>query len=316
MNAIVQTRYGRPQAVLELRDLPVPEPGPGQVRVRVAYAAVNDWDWSMVRGRPLPYRLLFGPTGPRHPVPGMELSGTVEALGPGVRRFREGDRVYGDTSAHGFGAWAERACFPETALVPMPPGMPFDVAAALPHAALLAAQAFGPGGPRPGQHVLINGAGGGVGTLGGQLALAAGARVTGVDTGPKRTALERLGFGDVIDFRETDFARTGERYDLILDNKATRPPRAIRRALAPGGRYVVIGGDLTRIAQFAAFGGKAMSVLALKANQGLDAIGAAWAEGRLAPLIDGPWPLAEAAAALTRFGEGRHAGKVLLSLAP
>lgn len=316
MNAIVHTRYGRPDAVLEYRDLPLPEPGPGEVRVRVAFAAVNDWDWSMVRGRPLPYRLLFGLAGPKHPVPGMELSGTVEALGPGVRRFREGDRVWGDTSAHGFGAWAERAVFPEAALAPMPAGMPFDVAAALPHAALLAAQAFGPEGPRPGQRILINGAGGGVGTIGAQLARAAGARVTGVDTGPKLEAMRAVGFDAVLDYRETDFARTGERYDLILDNKATRPPRAIRRALAPGGRYVLIGGDPGRIARFAAFGGQRLSVLALKANEGLEAIGEAWARGGLDPLIDGPYPLAGAAAALTRFGEAHHAGKVLLQPAP
>ena len=137
MKAIVLERYGPPDG-LQLRELARPEPAEDQVLVRVHNAAVNDWDWCFVRGRPYVYRLMFGLRRPSVAVLGAEVAGAVEATGESARRFQPGDRVYGDLSEAGFGAFAEYVCVREDALAPMPAGMSFEQAAAIPHAAMLA----------------------------------------------------------------------------------------------------------------------------------------------------------------------------------
>ena len=298
MKAIVLPRYGSPD-VLTAREISKPEPRNNEVLVKVHATTVNDWDWSFVRGKPYTYRLMFGLFRPKVSVLGAEVSGTVEAIGNLATRFRPGDRVYGDISEAGFGGFAEYVCVREDALSSMPRDMTFVQAASLPHASLLALQGLvGIGKIQRGERVLINGAGGGVGTIGVQIAREYGCEVTGVDREHKLGALKKLGFDHVIDYQRVDFTRNMQRYDLILDTKTTRSPFRYLNALESGGRYVTVGGDLLRILQVFLLGpgiakmtGKRLQVVALKPNEGLDRISRLFESNALKCVIDGPYAL-------------------------
>lgn len=168
-----------------------------------------------------------------------------------------------------------------------------------------------------GQRVLINGGGGGVGTLALQLAKLYDCEVTGVDTGEKLLMMNSLGFDHVIYYKKADFTKNNHRYDLILDAKSTRPPSAYRRCLKPEGTYVTIGGALTRLIQIALagkIGKKNMHVVALKPNKDLAFINELFETGKLRPVIDGPYKLSEAAQVMQYFGNAKHRGKVIISL--
>ena len=290
--------------------------------VRVRAAAINDFDWSLVRGKPRLYRLLFGLFKPKAQIPGMELAGTVESLGPGVQNLEIGDEVYGDVSEFGFGALAEYVAVSEEALTRKPAAMSFEEAAAIPHASLLALQGLRDLGQiRRGMRILINGAGGGVGTFGLQIAKAYDAHVTGVDTGDKLRMMESLGFDRVIDYQNEDFATGDDRYDLILDAKTSRWPFAYMRALERGGRYVTVGGYLPRLLVLvilaplsSLFARRKMQVLALKPNRGIEYMNELFEAGRLECVIDGPYALSEVPRLIRYFGEAKHAGKIIVSL--
>lgn len=315
MKAIICERYGPPEQ-LQLLDVPAPVPQKGQVLVRVCATSVNDQDWSMVNGTPRIYRLIFGLFRPRHPVPGIELSGVVEALGPGVSRWRLGDKIYGDVSNGGMGTYADFVVAPETELRRIPDGLSFVQAAALPHALELAHQALiGIGKLKEGERVLLNGAGGGVGTFALQLAKQQGCTVWGVDTGEKLIAMTALGFDRVIDYTQQDFTQLGEHFDLVVDMKTKRSPRELLRALGPNGRYVTVGGDPGRLIAllFARLlGRRNLHIVALKSNQNLDSLASLISNGTLKPVIDGPYTLADAPRLVRYFGEGRHTGKVVM----
>jgi len=315
MKAIICKRFGAPEQ-LELRDVPVPVPKEGQVLVRVHATTVNDYDWSSVTGRPRIYRLFFGIFRPRRPIPGMELAGTIEALGPKATRWRVGDKVYGDTSTGGLGTFAEFVAVPESELRRMPEGLSFVEAAALPHALELAYQATVEiGQVKPVDRVLINGGGGGVGTFALQLCKQLGCMVWGVDTGEKLKAMTALGFDQVIDYKQQDFTRLGERFDLIVDTRTKRSASDLARALSPGGRYVTVGGDPGRLIAllFARWLGRSnMRILALKSNKNLDALAPMLSNRTLKPVIDGPYPLKDAPRLVRYFGEGKHTGKVVM----
>ena len=202
--------------------------------VAVHATTVNDYDWSMVIGRPHIYRLFFGLFRPRRPIPGMELAGVVAALGPKAMKWRVGDKVYGDTSNGGPGTFAEFVAVPEDELRRMPPDLTFVEAAAIPHALELAYQAVVEiGRLKDGEHVLINGAGGGVGTFAFQLAKRTGCTVWGVDTGEKLHAMTAVGFDRVIDYKQQDFTQLGGRFDLVVDTKTKRSAGELARALTP-----------------------------------------------------------------------------------
>ncbi len=316
MKAIVCTRYAPPEQ-LQLRDVPVPVPKDRQVLVRVQATTVNDYDWSMVTGRPRIYRLFFGLFRPRRPIPGMELAGVVEALGPNATTWRVGDMVYGDTSNGGLGTFAEFVTVPETELRRMPAGLSFVEAAAIPHALELAYQAMVEiGKVKEGERVLLNGGGGGVGTFALQLAKQRGCTVWGVDTGEKLEAMKAMGFDRVIDYKVEDFTRLGERFDLIVDMRTKRSPRELARALAPTGRFVTVGGDPGRLVAllFARlFGRRSMHIVSLKSNKNLDTLAPLISNGILKPVIDGPYALVDAPRLIRYFGEGRHTGKVVMA---
>ena len=320
MKAQVYTRYGPPRT-LHLEEVPTPKPLKTEVLVKVHATAINDYDWSMVRGKPYLYRLLFGLLRPKFPIPGMEMSGTVIAKGVHVKNLNIGDQVYGDTSGHNFGSFAEYICVDEDALCLKPPQMTFEQAAAIPHAALLALQGLEKGKIQQGQKILINGGGGGVGTYGLQIAKQYGAEVTGVDTGEKLAMMQKLGYDHIIDYQQEDFTKNGGKYDLILDCKTTRGPSAYLNALKSGGQYVTVGGTLPRLLQmfltkrwFSRFTDKKLDILALKPNKNLQEINKLFVAGKLKCIIDGPFLLDEIPKALQYFGEGKHSGKVVISV--
>ena len=315
MKAIVCERYGAPEQ-LQLREVPAPVPKDRQVLVQVHATTVNDYDWSMVIGRPRIYRLFFGLFRPWRPIPGMELAGVVTALGPNATKWRVGDAVYGDTSNGGLGTFAELVAVPEDELRRIPEGLSFVEAAAIPHALELAYQAVvSIGKLKDGERVLINGAGGGVGTFALQLAKRQGCTVWGVDTGPKLLAMTAMGFDRVIDHEHQDFTRLGERFDLVVDAKTKRSAGELARALTPGGRYVTVGGDPGRLIAllFARwFGRRNMHIVALKSNKHLDELAPLLSSGALKPMIDGPYAFHELPRLIRRFGEGLHTGKVVV----
>ena len=321
MKAIVCTNYGSPED-LQLREVTQPTPKEHEVLVKVRATAVNDYDWSLVRGKPYVYRLLFGLLKPRRPIPGMELAGTVEALGAQATTFEVGDAVYGDTSDYGFGSFAEYICIHEKALVLKPTKMSFEEAAAIPHASMLAVQGLiDKGNIQPAQKILINGAGGGVGTFGLQIAKLYGAEVTGVDTGDKLKTMKSLGFDHVIDYQKEDFSKNGHYYDLILDAKTTRSPFVYLRSLTSHGKFVTIGGHLDQLFQvlvlkpvISKFSKKSVHFVSLKPNKDLAYIHQLFEEGKIKPVIDGPYPLEEVPSAIRYFGEGKHTGKVVIAV--
>jgi len=319
MKALLLARYGSPKD-LQLVECDRPVPGEDQVLVKVHSSSINDWEWGLVRGQPWVTRMMFGWRKPRPTVLGTEVAGRVVALGKSVSRFQVGDAVYGDLSDESFGGLAEYLCVNPTALCPIPEGMSFIEAAAVPHAALLALQGLvDKGALRPGDKVLINGAGGGVGVIALQLAKRGGSHVTGVDAAHKLDALLAFGFDQVINYQQQDFTRSGERYDAILDTKTKRSPFRYLAALNPGGRYVSVGGDLLRLFQLLClaplihcFTRKRLRILALKPNKGMDRINQLYQEQGLRLLVDGPYPLEQAPEAIQRFGDSLHVGKVVI----
>jgi len=320
MKALIRDRYGPPD-MLEVRDIERPEPQEREVLVRVHAVSINDWDWQMLR-RPM---LPLGFNTPRVRILGSDIAGRVAAVGSGVQHLTVGDEVYGDLSRFGSGGWggfAEYVCAPEGALVRKPPGMTFEQAAALPQAGQLAVQGLFAAGPlRSGQKILINGAGGGVGTIAIQLAKCQGVEVTGVDSAVKFEMMRAIGFDHVIDYRKENFTKNERRYDLILDTKTTRSPFAYTRSLSAQGTYATLGGDLSRLFQFVIFGwfirqatSKTVRLIMLKQNRDLPYLNERFEAGRLIPVIDGPYKLSEAREAFRRFGAGAHNGKVVITM--
>jgi NADPH:quinone reductase-like Zn-dependent oxidoreductase len=276
MKAVVYEKYGSAD-VLELREVETPAPGDDEVLVKVHAVSINDWDWALLHGIPLFGRLFTGLFRPRRTILGSDVAGRVEAVGRNAKRFRVGDDVFGDLSGRsgGWGGFAEYVCAPETALAPKPPSMSFVEAAAIPQAAMLAVQGLRDRGEiRPGQKLLINGAGGGVGTFALQIAKLFGAEVTGVDSAAKLDLLRSMGCDKVIDYTTVDFTRTGTRYDLILDVKTNRSIFDYLRALNQKGTYVTVGGSMPRLLLIAFAGplislvsGKALRLVMLKQNK-------------------------------------------------
>lgn len=321
MRAIVYREYGSPD-VLALEEVPTPAVLDDEVLVAVRAASVNSWDWDLLRGEPLLLRPMFGVLRPRNVIPGADIAGRVEAVGKSVTRFRPGDEVFGDLCQCGWGGFAEYARARGSALAPKPNNVTFEQAAAVPQAAVMALQGTRDYGKvRPGHRVLINGAGGGVGTFAVQLAKRFGAEVTGVDSKGKLDTMRAIGADHVIDYEREDFTRNGRRYDLILDCAVLRSMSDYERALSPGGVHVMVGGSLARILQLFLLSpwlswraGKRTVVLAHKPNKDLAFLAELLEAGELAPVIDGAYALDEAPEALRRLGAGEVRGKAVISI--
>lgn len=319
MRAVVYSEYGPPDR-LTVAEVPSPAPGAGEVLIAVRAASVNSWDWDLLRGAPVFIR-LEAPFRPRHPILGADVAGVVEAVGEGVTRFRPGDRVFGDLSSGGWGGFAEQVAAPAELLAPIPNGVGFEAAAATPQAGLLAWQGLRwKRDVKPGDRVLVNGAGGGVGTFAIQLARLWGATVTGVDRAEKFELMRELGVERAIDYAAEDFTASGERYDLILDMVANRPVAHYQRALTPTGRLVVVGGKtgtllalVTRGALASRAGGQQLGLLLHQPDAGqLGELGALIAAGHVTPVIDRTYRLEDAPEALRRIGAGQALGKLVV----
>ena len=315
MKAILNHRYGGPES-LELGEADAPEPAEGQVLVRVRAASVNPYDWHVMRGAPYLVRLFAGLRRPSSPLLGADLAGVVESVGAGVTRFRPGDEVFGG----GEGAYAELAVVKEDRLAAKPVGLSFEQAAGIPIAGTTALQGLRDhGGLEAGQRVLVNGAGGGVGTFAVQIAKSMGAHVTGVCSSGKLELVRSLGADDVIDYAEDDFTRHGP-FDLVLDTVSTRPLREVRRALTPNGTLVSIGGGKGRL-----FGGLGsalwMTLVARFVKQKLGFFIAKMngddllvvAEGSK-PVVGQIYPLSETAEAIRLVETGHARGKVVITV--
>ncbi|HEU0182106.1 MAG TPA: NAD(P)-dependent alcohol dehydrogenase [Agromyces mariniharenae] len=317
MRAVRYERYGGPER-LRVVETPTPQPGPGQVLVRVHAASVNSWDWDLLRGRPL-FARMGGPFRPRIRVLGADVAGEVVALGDGASGVAVGDRVHGDLSGAGWGGFAEFVAADATALRRIPDAIGFVDAAALPQAGGLAVQGLALAKVGPGDRVLVNGAGGGAGTLAVQLAHRVGAIVTAVDRADKLELLTGLGAAQAIDL--ADAAATvppAGGYDAVIELVAQRRLREYQAMLAPGGRFVIIGGRMGIIFATFAFGsrlgrdGRSYRVLAAKPNEGLEELDAGVAAGEVHPVIDAVLPLADVPEALRRIGAGDVHGKLVI----
>jgi NADPH:quinone reductase-like Zn-dependent oxidoreductase len=320
MKAVVYDEYGPPD-VLQLRDVERPVPKDDEVLIRVHASSINDWDWGLLHGTPFINRLPFGIRKPQFPILGSDVAGRVEEVGRRALRFQPGDDVYGDLTVCRWGCFAEYVCAREVALVRKPSTMTFVEAAALPQAGLLALQAIEKARLGAGQRVLINGAGGGAGTIALQIAKSIGAHTTGVDSGGKLDTLRSLGAEHVIDYTREDFTKSGQLYDVIFDVKTNRSVFDYVGSLAPHGTYITVGGSLPRVFQTLLMGPwisltrrKNALVLALAANRGLDRLQALFETRQVSPVIDGPYPLAEVPEAFRRFGKSEHKGKIVIAV--
>ena len=336
MKAIVQSHYGEPRDVLSLAEIDAPVAGPGEVLVRIRATSVHADVWHAVSARPILVRLMgAGLFTPKDPVPGTDLAGVVEAVGADVTRFQVGDEVFGETQLkmqwRNGGTFAEYAVAAEAALAVKPAGVSFEQATAVPTAGYIALLNLRGGSEvQPGQHVLVNGAAGGVGFIALQVAKARGATVTAVDEGRKLDLLRGLGADRVVDYREEDFTRGPERYDLIFDVASTLSRAEWKRALKPEGVYVLIGHD-----HYGAAGGRLLGSLPRffwlqlrglfdrqiprpsgstpPKSEVMAELRELLEAGALTPVIDRTFPLEQTLDAMRYLQEGGGIGKIVIT---
>ena len=324
MKAAVRDRYGSVD-VVQVREADKLRPNDDQVLVRVRAASVNRADLDALGPKPAFARLFMGLRAPRVAGLGLDVAGEIEAVGPNVTRFKPGDRVFADLYLYRSGAFAEYVVAREKAFLPIPVGVTFEEAATLPHSAVLAAQGLRLRNGRTikaGDRVLIDGASGNVGPFAVQIAKSRGAEVTGVASTDKLEFVRSLGADHVIDYTTTDYTKSGERYDWILDTDSHHSVLAIRRVLSPGGVYVTLGGTARTI--FAALLlGVVVSRLTDK-HMGLliwwkpfnppdvATVTELMAAGAVKPAIDRRFPLTEVVDALRWVDDGRARGKVIV----
>jgi NADPH:quinone reductase-like Zn-dependent oxidoreductase len=319
MKAIVYTQYGGPEN-LHLKELPKPIPKDDEVLVKVYAVSINDWDFGLLFGDAI-NRMMAGLRKPKRQILGSDIGGVIEAVGKNCTQFKPGDEVFGDLSGK-WGGFAEYVCAKENSLALKSPQMSFEQAAALPQAGMLAVQGLiDKGKIKQGQSLLINGAGGGVGTFGIQIAKQFGTEITAVDSESKLEMLRSLGADHVIDYRKEDFTKSGKEYDLILDVKTNRSLFDIARALKTGGTYVTVGGSIGKLLQ-ALFVSpwikltkkRKISIVALKTNKDLLYMNELFESGKLKPIIDGHYKLEDTPAAMQYYSTAAHKGKVVISV--
>ena len=322
MKAIVCTKYGPPE-VLQLEEVDKPIPRHNEALVRVHTTSLNAADLETLRGD-LVVRIT-APLKPMYKILGSDIAGRIEAVGRGVKHFQPGDEIWGDLSyPHHYGAFAEYVSVPESALRLKPTSMTFEEAAAIPTAAVVALQNLLAKRPiQPGQKVMINGAGGGVGTFAVQIAKSYGAEVTGVDSTEKLDILLSIGADHVIDYTQEDFTKSGQRYDLILDMAAHYSIFDYKRALSPDGICVIVGGSIIRVfpnillgALISKTGSKKIGLGAWKPNkkEDLDFLTELFEAGKVKPVIDRLYSLSEVPKAFRYLEAGHARGKVVITV--
>src|SRR5215218_60587 len=323
MKAIVRDTYGSLD-VLELSDIDKPEIGDEEVLVRVHAAGVGRDVWHIMTGLPYPIRLAgYGLRAPKNPVIGSDVAGVVEAVGKNVSRFQPGDEVFGI----GKGSYAEYVCARGDKLAHKPANLTFEQAAMVAISGLTALQGLRDHGKvRPGQEVLVIGASGGVGTFAVQLAKAFDAHVTGVCSTTKVDMVRSIGADHVIDYTREDFAEGEQRYDLILDIGGNSSLARLRRVLAPRGTLIIVGGETDgrwlggtdrqlRATILSRFVDQKLGTFVARQNRkDLILLKKLIESGKLTPVIDRTYPLAEAPEAIRYLAEGHARGKVVLTV--
>jgi NADPH:quinone reductase-like Zn-dependent oxidoreductase len=329
VKAVVQKGYGAPERVLRLAEIDPPPIGDDDVLVCVRATSVNTPDWITVTGVPYVLRLRSGLRGPKTPVRGTDVAGVVEAVGGNVTDLQPGDEVFGSAWADSFattGTFAELTVSPADRLIRKPAGLTFEEAAASVMSgltALLAVRDVARVGP--GTSLLVNGASGGVGTFGVQFAKALGAEVTGVCSTRNVELVRSLGADHVVDYTQEDFTRGERRYDVVLDNVLNHPPKAVARALAPGGILIPnsVGNSggllagLPRMGRAALMGKGSADVRFVScevSRENLDALASLLESGAARVVVDEVFPLAEAGKAVARMLEHRARGKVVIAV--
>ncbi len=324
MKAIVCTKYGSPD-VLQLQEVAKPAPQDDEVLIRIYAASVNARDWRFMRANPFFIRLTPGGfLGPKNKILGADVAGRVEATSRYVKQFKPGDEVFGYLpSATGRGTFAEYVCANEKAITLKPANLTFEQAAAVPVAAMTALQGLrDKGNIQPGQKVLINGASGGVGTFAVQIAKAFGAEVTGVCSTRNLEMVRSIGADHVIDYEKEDFTQNGQQYELILAANGYHPISDYLRALSPDGIYVVAGGSMLQLFQAGSQGRrtsktgsqKTYVVSLVQSQKDLIFMKELLESGKVAPVIDGCYPLSKTAEALWYFEKEHAQGKVIITV--
>ena len=322
MRAIVQDAYGSADE-LRLAEIDRPRIAANEVLVKVRAAGVDRGTWHLMAGRPYLIRIMgFGLRHPKNPVPGLDVAGTVVAVGSGVTGFRAGDEVFGTSR----GSFAEYAAAREDKLAHKPAGLSFEQAAVVAVSGLAALQGLrGAGRVEAGQKVLIIGASGGVGTYAVQLAKAFGAEVTGVCSTAKVDLVRSIGADHVVDYTREDFADGQKCYDLILDIGGNSRLARLRRALAPKGTLVIVGGEgggkwigmsrQIRALALSPFRGQRLTTFVSKQRQAdLEALSRFIEAGQVAPIIGRTYPLAEVPDAMRHLEAGHARGKIAITI--
>ncbi len=323
MKAVVQDTYGSAD-VLELREVERPAISDDEVLVRVHAAGVDPSVWHLMTGLPYIVRVMgYGLRAPKSPVRGLDVAGRVEEVGANVTRFRPGDDVFG--TCHG--SFAEYARVREDRCLTKPAGLPFEKAAVVPVSGITALQAVRDKGQvEAGQHVLVIGAGGGVGTYAVQIARALGATVTGVCSTAKVDLVRSIGANHVIDYTTSDPTDGSARYDLIVDCAGNRPLRSLRRALTPKGTLVIVGGEeagrwlggVQRLLRAAivslVVGQRLVGLLADENVEDLRYLLDLIETGTVTPVFDRSFPLAEVPDAIRYVQQGHARGKVAITV--
>jgi NADPH:quinone reductase-like Zn-dependent oxidoreductase len=321
MKAIVQEEYGSPDR-LELRDVAKPVLDDDGVLVRVRAASLNALDWRVMRGHPYLVRTSEGFRRPENQIRGVDLAGVVEAVGKNVTQFQPADEVYGERG----GTLAEYLVGKEERFAPKPTNLTFEQAAAVPCAALTALQGLRDKAQvKPGQKVLVNGAGGGVGTFAVQIAKWLGAEVTAVCGPGKADMVRSIGADRVIDYTREDFTRASERYDVLFDIGGNRSLRRCKRVLTPTGTLVFVGtpsfrfvAPLLRVVRgtlWSRFSDqKAVAYLTQHSQKDLLVLKELIEAGKVTPVVDRTYPLSEAPEAIRYLEEGHAGGKVVITI--
>jgi NADPH:quinone reductase-like Zn-dependent oxidoreductase len=327
MKAVVRRCYG-PPGVLAVETIEKPVPADDQLLVKVHAASVNPVDWHYVRGVPYIMRLDSGFGAPASPRVGTDFAGTVEAVGKDVTRFKPGDEVFGGRN----GALAEYITITEGGnLALKPAGISFEQAAAVNVAGLTALQTLRDRAAlQPGQKLLINGASGGVGTFAVQIAKSLGAEVTGVSSTRNLALVRSLGADHVIDYTRDDFTLEDTQYDVVMDNVASRGILEVRRVLKPEGKLILIGGGGPDANPW--YGALKAPIKALfvswfvdqdigmfvshHSSEDLATLAELMEEGKVLPVIDRTYPLADTVAAMSYLETGRARGKVVVVMGP
>ena len=323
MKAIVYKQYGGPE-VLKLTEVEKPSPKDDEVLIKVMAASANPADWHLIRGKPLFARLSFGLFKPKNNIPGIDIAGIVEAIGKNISAFQPGDEVFGGSGFHG-GGFAEYICATENNLVLKPDNITFEEAASIYVAAITALQGLNLKGEiQAGQKVLINGASGGVGTFAVQIAKYYGASVTGVCSAKNIEMVRSIGADNVIDYTKEDFTNKGQHYDLIFCTVGNRSVSEYKRALNENGNCIIAGfTKMGRMLQHAIWGplsskknGKSVGLMptAHMDLKDMNFLKELLKSGKLKPVIDREYPLAETAEAIRYLETGRARGKVIIKV--